>query len=280
MLQTETVPQTLTENPPFYILLIILVLFFFIIALCVCFRLQKKSISKSKTAAKEMEDKILFLTNIVHELRTPLIMIYNPLKELLIKRNVDNKDYERIKGIYNQVNKMTSMINLILNGSRNKTSKKDLIPETIDLNSWINEILNDYDLSFSDDGHRFVFLPDPKILSTRIDKSIIETGLSNLLNNAVKYSPKGSVITVFTHKEGERISITVQDKGRGFYCDSEDLFRKDYRERPDDCLQGYGLGLTYVRFLMELAEGTVTASHNEDGIGSSFCMTFPARLQK
>lgn len=227
-----------------------------------------------------MEEKLSFLANIVHELRTPLLLIYSPVKELLRKMDLDNKDYERIKGIYNQVNKMTSMINLILDGSRNKIRREDLVPETIELNTWINSILADYDILCSSGGHRIIFRPDPKIHSTVIDKNIIETGLSNLLNNAVKYSPRGSEITVVTKKTGKQVSITVKDKGRGFCCDAEELFQKHFREKPDDRVPGYGLGLTYVRSLMELAEGTVTASHNDDGIGSSFCLTFPIRFRK
>ncbi|MBO7415793.1 MAG: HAMP domain-containing histidine kinase [Bacteroidaceae bacterium] len=257
-----------------------LALLFMLITLCIVFKKKVKAISKRNKETEEMEEKLSFLANIVHELRTPLLLIYSPVKELLRKMDLDNKDYERIKGIYNQVNKMTSMINLILDGSRNKIRREDLVPETIELNTWINSILADYDILCSSDGHRIIFRPDPKIHSTVIDRNIIETGLSNLLNNAVKYSPRGSDITVVTKKTGNQVSITVKDKGRGFCCDAEELFQKHFREKTDDSVPGYGLGLTYVRSLMELAEGTVTASHNDDGIGSSFCLTFPIRFHK
>ena len=277
-------PETYMDfEKPQKIILFSFVSVSFIIPLLLLRKYQQKVLGEKYRAEKNMENsekKISFLANIVHELRTPLIMIYNPIKEMLTKNEVSKEDYESIIGIYKQVNKMSSMINLILDGSRNKISRDDLIPESIELNSWINDILNDYDLLCSNDGHRIVFRPDPSIRSTEIDKNIIETGLSNLINNAVKYSPKGSEITISTQKKGEKVSITVRDEGRGFYCDAEELFCKNFRERPDDNMPGYGLGLTYVRSLMELAEGTITASHNDNGIGSSFCMTFPIRFQK
>lgn len=279
--QTESVSQIPAHNVPTFSSVFSVALLSVIIPLSVVvFRNLKKTIRKRIQEIKEMEDKISFLADIAHELRTPLLLIYNPVKELLRRRYLDNKDYERIMGIYNQVNKMTSMVNMILDSSRNKVRREDLVPETIELNSWINSFLADYDNLCSDDGHQIIFRPDPRIHSTVIDKSIIETGLSNLISNAVKYSPKGSDITVFTKKTGNNVSITVKDEGRGFRCDAEKLFQRNFRERPDDSVPGYGLGLTYVRSLMELAEGTVTASHNEDGIGSSFCMTFPIRFRK
>ncbi|MBR4842415.1 MAG: HAMP domain-containing histidine kinase [Bacteroidaceae bacterium] len=254
-----------------------------IITLCLVHKYQRKAEIERMKAAKTMENnenKISYLANIVHELRTPLILIYNPIKELLKKKNINNKDFEQIKGIYNQVNRMTSLINLILDSSRNKITKEDLVPETTELNTWINDKINDYDTLCYNGDHHIVFRPDPRISSAEIDRNIIETGLSNLINNAIKYSPKGTTITVFTKREGEQVSITVKDQGRGFHCDSEELFRKNFREKPDDSVPGYGLGLTYVRFLMELAEGTITASHNDDGIGSSFSITFPIRFRK
>ena len=278
--QTEAVSQIPAHNLVTFSSVFSFALLSVIISLCIVFRNQKKTIKNRIKETKEMEEKISFLANIAHELRTPLLLIYSPVKELLRGRNLDIKDYERIMGIYNQVNKMTSMVNLILDSSRNRIRREDLVPETIELNSWINSILNDYDILCSNDGHRIIFRPDPRIHSTVIDKNIIETGLSNLLSNAVIYSPKGSDITVLTKKAGKHVSITVKDKGRGFRCDAEDLFQRNYREKPDDSVPGYGIGLTYVRSLMELAEGTVTASHNDDGIGSSFCMTFPIRFRK
>ena len=280
LLHTEAQSQTPT---PGFITYTSVYSFFFLtvlIILCVLFKYQNKAISDRIKETKDLEDKISFLANIVHELRTPLLLIYSPVKELLKKRYLDHKDYKQIMGIYNQVNNMTSMINLILDSSRNKIRKEDIVPETIELNSWINGIINDYEILCSYEERHIVFLPDPKISSTVIDRNIIETSLSNLLNNAMKYSPKGTEIIVSTQQTGEMISITVRDKGRGFFCDAEDLFRKNYREKPDDSVPGYGLGLTYIRFLLELAEGTITAFHNDDGIGSSFCMTFPVNLRK
>ena len=77
---------------------------------------EKNRLEKAIAAQdiKNREDKIAFLSNIAHELRTPLSLIYNPVKDFLQEKSVDGIDYERMERIFNQVNKMTVMVNMIL----------------------------------------------------------------------------------------------------------------------------------------------------------------------
>ena len=229
---------------------------------------------------KNREDKIAFLSNIAHELRTPLSLIYNPVKDFLQEKSVDGIDYERMERIFNQVNKMTVMVNMILDSSRADVNKADILIEKVNLNEWINFLLEDYRIDCYGKGFSLKFIMDNSIGTVSIDKRIIETGLSNMVNNAIKYSTPGTTITVSTQKTGDTIRVSVIDQGQGFSCDPEDLFKRYYRENQDSNIPGYGLGLPYARLQLSLIGGIMSAFNNEDGVGSTFYMEFPSVIGK
>lgn len=229
---------------------------------------------------KNREDKIAFLSNIAHELRTPLSLIYNPVKDFLQEKSVDGIDYERMERIFNQVNKMTVMVNMILDSSRADVNKADILIEEVNLNEWLNFLLEDYRIDCYGKGFSLKFIMDNSIGTVSIDKRIIETGLSNMVNNAIKYSTPGTTITVSTESRGNVIRVSVKDQGRGFSCDAEDLFKRYYRENADSSIPGYGLGLPYARLQLSLIGGVMSAFNNEDGIGSTFFMEFPSIASK
>ena len=242
--------------------------------------MEKNRMEKAMAAQdiKNREDKIAFLSNIAHELRTPLSLIYNPVKDFLQEKSVDGIDYERMERIFNQVNKMTVMVNMILDSSRADINKADILIEDVNLNEWINFLLEDYRIDCYGKGFSLKFLMDNSIGTVSIDKRIIETGLSNMVNNAIKYSTAGTTITVSTEKRGNMIRVSVRDQGRGFSCDPEDLFKRYYRDNVDSNIPGYGLGLPYARLQLSLIGGNMSAMNNDDGVGSTVFMEFPASV--
>ena len=239
---------------------------------------EKNRLEKAIAAQdiKNREDKIAFLSNIAHELRTPLSLIYNPVKDFLQEKSVDGIDYERMERIFNQVNKMTVMVNMILDSSRADVNKADILIEEVNLNEWLNFLLEDYRIDCYGKGFSLKFIMDNSIGMVSIDKRIIETGLSNMVNNAIKYSNPGTAIIVSTQKTGDTIRVSVKDQGRGFSCDPEDLFKRYYRDNVDSSIPGYGLGLPYARLQLSLIGGIMSAFNNEDGAGSTFFMEFPS----
>ena len=244
--------------------------------------MEKNRMEKALAAQdiKNREDKIAFLSNIAHELRTPLSLIYNPVKDFLQEKSVDGIDYERMERIFNQVNKMTVMVNMILDSSRADVNKADILVEEVNLNEWLNFLLEDYRIDCYGKGFSLKFIMDNSIGTILIDKRIIETGLSNMVNNAIKYSTSGTTITVSTSRAGDMIRVSVKDQGHGFTCDPEDLFKRYYRENTDTSIPGYGLGLPYARLQLSLIGGNMWAKNNEDGVGSTFYMDFPPSIGK
>jgi len=276
------IPQVFMATVPGVLISLVLLLLFGYSIARFSSSIEKNRLEKALAAQdiKNREDKIAFLSNIAHELRTPLSLIYNPVKDFLQEKSVDGIDYERMERIFNQVNKMTVMVNMILDSSRADVNKADILIEEVNLNEWINFLLEDYRIDCYGKGFSLKFMMDNSIGNVSIDKRIIETGLSNMVNNAIKYSPTGTTITVSTEKVGSMIRVSVKDQGRGFSCDPEDLFKRYYRENVDSSIPGYGLGLPYARLQLSLIGGNMSAVRNEDGVGSTFYMDFPPSIGK
>lgn len=244
------------------------------------FEKNKMGKAMAEQDIKNREDKIAFLSNIAHELRTPLSLIYNPVKDFLQEKSVDGIDYERMERIFNQVNKMTVMVNMILDSSRADVNKADILVEDVKLNDWLNFLLEDYRIDCYGKGFSLKFIMDKSIGTVSIDKRIIETGLSNMVNNAIKYSTTGTTITVSTMKMGDMIRVSVMDQGQGFKCNPDDLFKRYYRENENSTIPGYGLGLPYAKLQLSLIGGNMSAMNNLDGVGSTFFMEFPSVVGK
>ena len=223
---------------------------------------------------KHKDDKISLLSNLAHELRTPLSLIYNPVKDMLEEKAVKGIDYDRLERIFNQVQKMTEMVNMILDRGTNDISKSDISIEQVDLNEWLGKIVEDFKIDCYAKGLKTQFNPMPNLGKVDMDVKMVETAVNNIMTNAIKYSDTGT-ITVSTGHDKGRIWIKFHDEGRGFTCRPEELFKRYYRENEN--IPGYGLGLSHAKLLIELLEGTIKAEKN-DGPGSTFTIEIPDDL--
>ncbi|MBO7112525.1 MAG: response regulator [Bacteroidaceae bacterium] len=223
---------------------------------------------------KYKDEKISLLSNLAHELRTPLSLIYNPVKDMLEENTVKGADYDRLLKVSNQIRKMTEMVNLILDKGTRDITRNDLAIEPVRLNLWLENIIREFMPETKDKGLKLEFMPSDKLETVFLDRKVVEIAVTNIITNAIKFSDTGT-ITISTGLQDNNISISVHDEGRGFSCKPEELFKRYNTEH--EFVPGYGMGLSYSRFLIELLEGTITASRN-DGPGSTFTIEIPADL--
>ena len=223
---------------------------------------------------KHKDDKISLLSNLAHELRTPLSLIYNPVKDMLQEKSLKEADYERVERIFNQVQKMTQMVDMILDRGTNDISKNDISIEQVDLNEWLGKIIEDFKIDCYSKGLKTQFEPMTDLGMVNMDIKMVETAFNNIMSNAIKYSDTGTITVSTGHGKGT-IWIKVHDEGRGFSCRPEELFKRYYRENEN--VPGYGLGLSHAKLMIELLEGTIKAEKN-DGPGSTFTIEIPDNL--
>lgn len=225
------------------------------------------------------EEKIRFLINMSHELRTPLMLIYAPLKRLLNKEAItDNKLKEQLESICRQVRRMKNLIEMVLDVRRIEMGQKVLHLSTCTFNNWLEEIAGSFTNEYANKNVRLLYNFDNRIKEWTFDTSKCEMIVSNLLANALKFTPEGNSVTLTTQKEKGNIRISVIDEGIGL--DEEDikqLFVRFYQGK--DSKEGSGIGLSYVKVLVELQGGKIEAYNNEK-TGATFCFELPEREDK
>ena len=225
---------------------------------------------------KHKDDRISLLSNLAHELKTPLSLIYNPVKDMLEEKAVHGIDYDRLERIFNQVQKMSEMVNMILNKGTSDISKSDISIERIDLNDWLGRIVEDFRIDCYGKGLKTHYSPQKDMGMVDMDVKMVEVAVNNIMTNAIKYSDSRT-ITITTERTDGKILISFQDEGRGFTCKPEELFKRYFRE--DDNVPGYGLGLSYAKLLINILDGNIKAQKNK-GPGSTFTIEFPDDLGK
>ena len=219
-----------------------------------------------------------FVSNVSHELRTPLALISMFAETLELKRIKDeDKKEEYYKTIRLEAERLTNIVNKILNFSQLESDKKKFIFAVNDLNDVVNEVLDTY--KFHLDKHNAVYRVNAGTspILVNIDSESVKEAVINLVDNAIKYSGDKKEIEINMGIESETAYIEVTDNGVGISKeDQKKIFEKFYRVSSGlvHDTKGSGLGLSLVNYIMEAHNGNVEVQ-SKPGKGSSFKLIFP-----
>jgi PAS domain S-box-containing protein len=238
---------------------------------------ERKRVDEALCLADRRKDE--FLAMLAHELRNPLAPIRNAVQLLKMQEATNPKLVWSRSVIDRQVTHMARLLDDLLDVARIMQGKITLRAERFVLTDIVESALETSRPLIESRGHELI------ISKTRIpqwiegDRIRLAQVLSNLLNNAAKYTQKGGKITLNVRREGCDAVIEVQDTGIGISPDILpyvfDLFTQADRSLSHS-QGGLGLGLTLVRQLAEIHGGTVTASSAGIGQGSIFTVRLPA----
>lgn len=226
------------------------------------------------------QEKIQFLVNISHELRTPLTLIYSPIKKVLEKvdgERVEEKDHDFIKRqltqVYKSANQMKTIINMTLDLNKISNEQNILHQKAHALNEWICSVAEDFQYEFEDKSITLQYRFDDNINKVVFDDIKCATVLSNLLMNALKFSPEHSRIEITSSLCGNAVRVSVSDQGIGLgQSDPQMLFTRFYQ--GDHYQQGNGIGLSYSKTIIKKHGGTIGAFNNPDK-GATFYFELP-----
>ena len=242
---------------------------------------KRKNVEEKITDALQKEREInemksAFVSMISHEFRTPLTALLSSVEILeMYGRNWSEEKYNRhIDVIRRSVDNLTIMINDILFLNRAQAGKLELNSEPLDLYELIEDIINECK-SFAAANHHFHLNYEPEKRLYYLDRTLIRNVVSNLISNAIKYSPKGGNIKVEVSDNNFNLSIQVEDEGRGI--DDQDLkqiFEPFARGKNYTGIQGTGLGLSIVKKSLQLLKGNIEVK-SELGNGSNFIVNLP-----
>lgn len=232
-------------------------------------------------ARRKVEDlsrlKDEFLSIASHELRTPVTSIkgYTQLAKMLIKENDLNTSEEYLDIALDQIDRMSRLILELLDVSRIETGRLEIRREGIAWPQFVRDVVHRHHTAVSD--RRFhVSVPDDHKIVTG-DRDRLEQVLGNLLENAVKYSPDGSDVTVTVDDRGDSLVTAVCDRGIGIPADElNQVFERFHRGRQVSSTNygGLGLGLYITKQIIERHGGSIWVDSKE-GHGTTFYFSLP-----
>ena len=243
--------------------------------LCGGLVLTYRSVSKEVALAKLKSD---FVSNVSHELRTPLslIRLYAETLELgRVKGQAKVEEYYRT--IRQESERLTALINNILDFSRIEAGRKEYEFRQTDLAELVSSTLDTYRGQIDEHGFTLEQRIDANIPPVHVDREAIARTLVNLVNNALKYSDREKFIGVKLYRADRMLKLEVADRGIGIPRNEQSkIFEKFYR--AGDPLvhntKGSGLGLSLVRHIAH-AHGGEVAVESTPGKGSTFTLTLP-----
>ena len=249
--------------------------FIIILILGISFWYLLRIILQQKTVEELKED---FTHNITHELKTPIAVAY-AANDALLNFPTDTpekrKDYHLI--VQEQLKQLGGLVEQILSMSMEQRKNFRLNYETVELQPLLENIIIQQRLKA--DKPVSIHLQMEGNISIRADRTHLSNMISNLSNNAVKYSDEKAEICIKCQIHGKTCQISVIDKGIGIPLDKRPyLFNKFYRvptgNRHD--VKGYGLGLYYVKTMAELHGGSIHVE-SSPGKGSTFTLEIPLK---
>jgi PAS domain S-box-containing protein len=224
-----------------------------------------------------------FLATLAHELRNPLAPLRSGLQVMRLRAGApaagDAADSARVLAVMErQLGHMVELVDDLLDVARIQRGQVELKLTSIDLNDVLDAAVEAAMPAMDQHGHRLRVEVEAWPLPLLADATRLTQVVSNLLNNAAKYTPRGGAVTLCARREGSHAIIAVADNGVGIAPESIEevfgLFNQVGREQ-DRTQGGLGIGLSLVRSLVELHGGSVAARSAGAGLGSEFMVRLP-----
>ncbi|RGX08128.1 sensor histidine kinase [Bacteroides ovatus] len=232
-----------------------------------------RTLLKQKTLDEMKSD---FTNNITHELKTPIAVAYAANDALLNFNQAEEKSkcdqYLRIS--QEQLQRLSGLVEQILSMGMERRKTFRLHPEEINLKELITPLMEQHQLKADKPVHIELDIK-PETLVIVADRTHFSNIISNLIDNAVKYSKEEAELSISCRQTGGTVTVSVTDRGIGIPLDKQKhIFDKFYRVPTGNLhnIKGYGLGLFYVKSMVEKHGGTITVKSEPDK-GSTFTIT-------
>ncbi|NBW70648.1 MAG: sensor histidine kinase [Bacteroidetes bacterium] len=233
------------------------------------------------TAQKErsvLQQQADFLANVTHELKTPLAVMQAAGENIADGRVTQPKRIKEYGShIYQESIRLNKMIEMLLDVARSDYGTTLIHATPQDLDTLVPEVIESQRSVINRKGHRLQYFGTNKPAMVLVDPEHVKVMLTNLIDNAVKYSPNPSEITIRVENKDHQCYVHCTDQGIGIpRAHIKHIFKKFYR--VEDALsaktKGHGLGLSIIKSLMELNQGHVKVK-SEWAKGSTFTLCFP-----
>lgn len=238
-------------------------------------QLMNENAQQRKLAKAKMQ----FLTNISHDLRTPLALIINPVEQIL-----NSGRYKDIQDTLNMIlrnaRQLLDQVNELLDIRSMENDKEEINLTHTDLTEFLSEICTPYKLVAESNNVQLNINEAKPHINTAFDKDKLKRVIINLLSNAIKYNQKDGIVEISASECDEAVVIRVADTGIGIKHDNrERIFERFFQEnQTDSSLTGNGIGLHIVKEYVNLMEGSIEVTDNQP-CGSIFTIKLPKKAE-
>lgn len=224
-----------------------------------------------------------FISNITHELKTPITTVGVALEALSNFNALQNPDRteEYINISKHELQRLSILVDKVLKMSLFEKKEPELKLETFDMNELVENVLRSMKLQFEKFSASINFQSESTILFIKGDKIHLTNVVYNLIDNALKYSKNKPVIELSLKKKNNQLKLVVKDRGIGIAPHSKTkIFNKFYRVPQGDLhdVKGYGLGLSYVAGVIRKHHGDIQVD-SQINEGTSFTISLPINYE-
>jgi two-component system phosphate regulon sensor histidine kinase PhoR len=248
----------------------------FMLIIIAAFYVTIKTLLNQKKLSQIKSD---FINNMTHEFKTPIATIslaVDALRNEKVQNDKEKSGYFT-KIIKEENSRMNKHVETILQAAFMEKQELNLNLTIIHVNEMVPQIMNNYELQLKDKGATFQLLLNAKNDKINGDEVHFSNLLSNLIDNAIKYSTENLLIKISTHSTRNYLVIRVEDNGIGMNKEStKRIFEKFYRAHTGNLhnVKGFGLGMSYVKTVIDAHKGRISVE-SILGKGTAFTLEVP-----
>lgn len=232
---------------------------------------------KNKLLSQVEELKTNFISMMSHDLKTPIARIQGMTDVILSDaQHISTQQREAVDTIKHSADDLLKFISAILNYGRIESEGVQLHLQSKDINTLLQEVVRKHEFLAKVKRIQIVSELEP-MFPIPMDADLMKQVLSNLVENAIKYSPEDTKIMVSSEEQNDKIVIQVADQGPGIPADElPNIFMKFFRSKnaKSSPIKGSGLGLYLAKYFTELHKGSLSVESNY-GNGSTFTVELP-----
>ncbi|MGI0488758.1 ATP-binding protein [Pantanalinema rosaneae CENA516] len=240
-------------------------------------RQQAEALQQKLAQEKELgELKLQFFSMVSHEFRTPLSSILGSAQilEETLQSLVEKQKLKSLYRIRSAAQLMTQLLSDILTLARAEAGRLEFNPKSLEMQTFCLNLLEDMQ-SFSNMRHSIEFTMQGKCTYADVDERLLYSILSNLISNAIKYSPNEGTIYFSLSCEANILTFKITDEGIGIPLETQKILYEPFqRGRNVGGILGTGLGLAVVKKCLDLHHGKILVESEVD-VGTTFTVTIP-----
>lgn len=241
-----------------------------------CFLITFRDITANKENEKLRSDMAHLMS---HELRTPITSIQGFAEMLTYESGIPEDSREYLKIIADEANRASNILSNFLSvANLEQSDKQEVTKSPVRINKVVEEVKKDYEKTAKGKRIHLVERQSEDIPPISADRSLITKAISNLVDNAIRYSPERTSVIISTILETDFLEVSVEDRGYGIpRGEEEKIWQKFYRvahDGQDKQEETTGLGLSLVKEIVEQHNGEVSVK-SQAGRGSRFSFRLP-----